>query len=361
MFSSARLRLARFRAGMTKSQLAEAVGVSRVTIHKYEAELSVPKPTTLEAIASATKYPIEFFSGGKIDEPNLEAASFRSMSHMLAGSRDAALAAGSLAFLLGDWVEGLFDLPEPDVMDLGAEQSPESAARTLRDLWGLGARPIKNIVHLLESKGVRLFSLVEESRSVDAFSMWRESKPYVFLNTVKTAERSRFDAAHELGHLVLHRHGGPAGREAEAEANRFASSFLMPKEDILAHAPDVYDIRQVIEKKGRWRVSAFALANRLHKLDLISEWQYRQFCIQLSQQGFRTGEPGGIERERSLVWEKVFAGLRSERTTKHDISAALHIPVSEIEKLVFGLASMVTYDGTGTTRSSPTGQLRLVS
>ncbi|MEO5939144.1 MAG: ImmA/IrrE family metallo-endopeptidase [Sphingomonas sp.] len=280
------------------------------------------------------------------------------MSHMLAGSRDAALAAGSLAFLLGDWVETLFDLPEPDLD--GVEGSPESAARTLREMWGLGARPIKNMVHLLESKGVRVFSLVEKTRSVDAFSLWRDNKPYVFLNTIKTSEHSRFDAAHELGHLILHRHGGTAGREVEDEANRFASSFLMPKEDVIAHMPVAYDVKQVIDKKIRWRVSAFALNYRLHKLNILSEWQYRQFCIQLSQQGYRTAEPGGIERERSVVWEKVFSGLRSERITKNDIAAALHIPVAEIEKLVFGLANMISFDGAGT-GGTPIGKLRLVS
>jgi Zn-dependent peptidase ImmA (M78 family) len=205
-----------------------------------------------------------------------------------------------------------------------------------------------------------VFSLVEETRSVDAFSLWRDSKPYVFLNTVKTSEHSRFDAAHELGHLVLHKHGGTAGREVEDEANRFASSFLMPKEDVLAHAPLVYDVSEIIEKKFRWRVSAFALNYRLNRLGLVSEWQYRQFCIQLSQQGYRTAEPKGIERERSVVWEKVFSGLRSERITKNDISSTLHIPISEIEKLVFGLANMISYDGAGT-GGAPTGKLRLVA
>lgn len=82
-----------------------------------------------------------------------------------------------------------------------------------------------------------MFSLVEETRSVDAFSVWRSNKPYIFLNTVKTAEHSRFDAAHELGHLVLHKHGGPGGRAAEDEANRFASSFLMPSADVRARIP----------------------------------------------------------------------------------------------------------------------------
>jgi len=41
---------------------------------------------------------------------------------------------------------------------------------------------------------------------------------------MKIAERSRFDAAHELGHLILHRHTGSAHPRAESEADAFASA-----------------------------------------------------------------------------------------------------------------------------------------
>ena len=56
-------------------------------------------------------------------------------------------------------------------------------------------------------------------------------------DTNKTAEHSRFDAAHELGHLVLHRHGPPRGIEAERQANAFASAFLMPHGSVFPRAP----------------------------------------------------------------------------------------------------------------------------
>ena len=59
----------------------------------------------------------------------------------------------------------------------------------------------------------------------------------MFLNTFKSAERSRFDAAHELAHLILHKHGAPNGQEAEKQADTFAGSFLMPRASVLASAP----------------------------------------------------------------------------------------------------------------------------
>jgi predicted RNase H-like HicB family nuclease len=100
-----------------------------------------------------------------------------------------------------------------------------------------------------------VFSLAEENRHLDAYSFWRNDKPYVFLNTVKTAEHSRFDAAHELAHLTTHRHTGSSHRSAEDEANAFASAFLMPQADLIAVMPRVRSLNDLIEGKRRWRVS----------------------------------------------------------------------------------------------------------
>ena len=47
---------------------------------------------------------------------------------------------------------------------------------------------------------------------MDAFSLIRDDRPFAFLNTDRSAERQRFDAAHELGHLLLH--AGAAGARA---------------------------------------------------------------------------------------------------------------------------------------------------
>lgn len=106
-----------------------------------------------------------------------------------------------------------------------------------------------------------------------------------FSEYAKSAEASRFDAAHELGHLVLHRHGTNKGKEIESEANAFASAFLMPYQSILAHGWSVSSVKDVIRAKKIWNVSAMALAYRLHKTGVLSEWVYRSMCIELSTMG----------------------------------------------------------------------------
>ncbi len=357
MFTPGRLSLARKRRGLTKKGLAKLVGVTPRTILRYEIGEIAPQDETAGKIAEALGFPVSFFHADDVDEITIDAASFRSLTAMTASQRHSALAAGSVAFLLSDWVDQRFDVPTVSLVDL-ADTSPEAAARSLRQEWALGERPVTNMVHLLESKGVRVFSLTENTRTVDAFSLWRSDRPFVFLNMMKTPEHSRFDAAHELGHLVLHKHGGPNGRKAEEQANLFASSFLMPAGDVVATLPRVHNIHQVVEAKKRWKVSTLALIYRLHKVGVLSPWLYRMFCIQASDLGYRTAEPFGIAREQSVIWQKVLTVLWKERVTKEDIAKALHVPAHEIENLLFGIANASSQSaGDG----KPPRGLRLVS
>lgn len=360
-FNPSRLSLARKRRGFTQVALADAIHVTRLTIYRYETGEGEPSFDALRRLSFVLDFPVGFFFGETIDEPNQDSASFRGLTAMTARERDCALAAGALAFLLDDWVRPLVaTAPAIALPDLAGE-NPDVAARALRQEWGLGERPIKNTVRVLEAKGVRVFSLAEENRTVDAFSVWRDEKPYVFLNTMKTAERSRMDAVHELGHLLLHKHGGPRGKVVEEEANQFARAFLMPQADVIAVLPTVSNVQQIIAAKRRWGVSAMNLTYRLHKLGCLSDWQYQKFAIQLTNLGYRSGEPGGIAPEKSLFWQKVFDGMRVRRMTKHTIAEALHVPPTEIENLVFRLANMTTFDGGATTASKSRAVLKVVS
>ena len=201
------------------------------------------------------------------------------------------------------------------------------------------------MVHLLEAHGVRVYSLAQECAEVDAFSFWRGEIPYVFLNNYKTAERSRMDSAHELGHLVMHAHGGLSGRLAEHEAQAFAAAFLMPRRSLLAEAPRSATAAQIIHAKRRWNVSAMNLAHRMHRIGLLSDWQVRSTYIQLARHGYRDGEPRGIEREASQILPKVFAALRDEGITRSHIARELHISTQELNSVTFGLTVAGSADG----------------
>ncbi|MDR3424291.1 MAG: ImmA/IrrE family metallo-endopeptidase [Alphaproteobacteria bacterium] len=338
MFNPIRLELARKRRRMTARILSARAEVAPVTLSRITNGKQSPDERTLIRLAAALSYPKEFFCREEIDGIDVDAASFRSLKAMTATERDAALAAGSLAFELSDWVNDRFNLPPADLLDLSHERDPAAAARIIRQHWAIGEKPMGHFIKFLEAKGVRVFSLAENTKNVDAFSCWRNDEPFIFLNTFKTAERSRYDAAHELGHLILHRHGGPNQRNAEQEANSFASSFLMPRADVLSSIPRVHSLDQIIKAKKRWGVSAAALAYRLNKMALVSEWQYRSFVIQLNR-NHSASEPDGMPAEQSHVWKTVLTELWKEGVSRNKIASELNLPLEEIDNLVFGLTS----------------------
>lgn len=210
---------------------------------------------------------------------------------------------------------------------------------------------------------VRVYSLAIDAKEVDAFSMWSGGRPFMFLNTFKSAERCRFDAAHELGHLVMHQHAHPQGPDLEREANAFASAFLTPRASILSMAPRSVTIKSLIKYKKIWSVSVAALNYRLHSLGISTDWTYRTLCIQIAQEGYRNEEPEPITHERSIVLEKIFAALRADGLAKANVAGQLAISPEEINELTFGLMLNVL-KGNGAGTSDPNGQstaqLRLV-
>lgn len=359
MFNPSRFACARKRKGLSKSQMAWLVGVDLRSVSSYESGASTPREDILERIISATGFSAEFFSGDDLEEPSPDAASFRALTKMTARQRDMALSQGAIANHLCKFIEERFELPKVDIPDLRHEPTPEAASEMLRRHWGLGALPINNMVHLLESKGVRVFSLAIEAREVDAFSMWKGETPMVFLNTYKTSERSRYDAAHELGHLVLHRHAAPQGREAEREADSFASSFLMPRASVIAQGVRSPSFPDLVALKQIWKVSVAALNYRLHSVGMTTEWQYRTLCIEIAKRG-QTKEPNEIPRESSQILPKVFGSLYEDNVSRADVAHALSIPRSELEELMFGLTFTSIDGGRKSTSEGSRANLTLI-
>lgn len=340
-YNPERLRFARERRGLTKKALAETAGLDSKTITVYESDdkNSTPTLSSLEKLAQALGYPISFFQKDDALELKADAVSFRAATKLSKKNEYAAIRAGELAKELNHWLESQFSLPanatpafEPE--DFG---DPSTAAAMLRQQWQLGERSISNMVHLLESKGIRVFSLAENCLDVDAFSFWEGNTPYILLNTMKSPERSRFDAAHELGHLVMHKFAENKGPEAERQANQFASEFLMPESSAKSILRPWPTLQQLIQQKKNWKVSLAALVRRSYDLGFSTDWHYRQLSIQLAKQGFRTQEPEGLqERESSLLLEKVFNALRTRGISQKDVLEQLGWPLDELKALTFG-------------------------
>jgi Zn-dependent peptidase ImmA (M78 family) len=338
VFNAARLKLARQRLGLSLTKVADLSGVSLRSLTNYENETSPPNEENLTKLARALEVPRSFFEREPVDHVPVEAASFRKLSKTTALKRDAVLAAATLAIEFFALVETRFKLPAPEIPSLD-KIAPEQAAELARHRWGLADRPISNMVHLLEAKGVRVAAINHEYRDIDAFCFFRDSTPYVFLNTAKSAERQRFDAAHELGHLVLHAElnmDPSLSKEREAEANRFAASFLMPPSAVLSQSMRGASIDRILAARSFWKVSAMAMTHRLHELHLLSDWQYRTACVTLSDNGYRSSEPGGMVPETSQLLRKVMFGGAGKLSVR-DAAKELDLETSDVTHFVHGL------------------------
>lgn len=358
LFNPSRLKLARIRRKLTLKELAEATGLSSRIVIEYEKAYCLYEPTTatVAAYAQALRYPESFFFGDDLESIDPSTVSFRSLRRTKAADQHAAIGAGGLGVIVANYFDSRFNLPSPTLPDMRGT-TPDTAAEALREEWHLGKKSIPNMIHLLEKNGVKVFFLSENTVDIDAFSFWKDNTPYIFLNTKKTGERSRFDAAHELGHLIMHRHGVLKGADIEKEADAFASAFLMPKENVLAVKMAVPTLEKIIQLKSNWKVSAFALIVRMRNLSGLSEWQYNSLLRDASAKGYRYGEPGGIEREKSLIIDKVLSMLQSEGVTLPVISKNLNIPLDELSSLLFGVA---TISGGGYSSPTRPPSLRLV-
>lgn len=304
-FDPRTLTLARRFRGLRKNELACVVGVTPAALSQYELGQARPSAAVLGQLALALGMPTGFFAHGHPEPATPSTAHFRSLRATTHLEREQALAFGQFAWRLMEGIEKYAELPPgrlPQVMlppDTGADDIAEAASQA-RACMGIGSGPVPHVVRLLEAHGTVVMLLPAMSRRVDAFSHWYGSRPVVFLNPAKDDRaRSRFDAAHELGHLVLHHDAEPGNRVVENQAQDFAAEFLTPREEITAELPRRLDWERLHEVKRRWGVSLKALVYRSRKLGVIGESTYRTGMITLAQWG--DPEPGGLGPRESPV------------------------------------------------------------
>jgi len=103
--------------------------------------------------------------------------------------------------------------------------------------------------------------------------------------------RSRFDGAHELGHLALHGERVWGMKEVENQAHAFAAEFLMPAADIRHELPAHAGWPALFELKRKWQVSLAALLMRSRNLGRMCPSSYLTAVKALSARGWRRIEP----------------------------------------------------------------------
>ena len=176
----------------------------------------------------------------------------------------------------------------------------ESAADQTRKVWGLGNGPISDVTLLLENNGVIVSKVTLGTMYMDGFSGWDapSNTPYIILGDDKgSAVRSRFDIAHELGHLILHRGLSPQcihdpinTKLIESQAHRFAGAFLLPS-DTFSEDLYVISLDSLKALKSKWLVSIGAMLYRAQDLNLTTDGQYKKLQVNLNRRRWRQWEP----------------------------------------------------------------------
>jgi len=238
------------------------------------------------------------------------------------------------------------------------EERIEQLAEEVRDSLGLGRGPIANVVSVLEDHGVILSRVPLGAETLDAFSVWSEGgRPYVILSADKeSAARSRFDAAHELGHMILHRHldartlhSRSDFKVIESQAHRFAAAFLLPASEFAADflVPTLDALREL---KSKWTTSIAMMIKRAQDLCLVPEDDARRLWIGLARRGWRMREPldESMPIEMPSVLKESFDLLLGDGgETAAGIVAALKLAPNDIEDLAGLPAGFLSADRPG--------------
>lgn len=342
-FTGDRLRLARFRSGLTIKELAEKVGVTHSSISQYENDRTRPTSATLAKLAMATGVSPGFFRFDRrpVSSGGLDGTHFRSLRSTSKTVRAAAWAWSELVLDVADTLERYVRLPSVNLPEypLSIEESDNSlidAAAMLRKSWNLPEGPVGNLISHMEAHGILVTRASIANQGVDAFSHYQGSRPVVVLGPPeKDAARSRFDAAHELGHLVCHPEADPGGNQ-EHQAHAFAAELLMPRKYMVELLPKRFDLGSYARLKHEWGVSIAALLYRARQLQVISDAAYRKAVVTLNKKYGRKNEPFKLRsfEQPAVLRSAIELIINSTELTIEDLANETCISVEEIEAII---------------------------
>lgn len=317
-FEPRRLKLARSFHRMTLDELGSRVCASKQYVNQVERGLKVPADDLVAAIADVLDVRPEFFFRSPPADISTENSNFRRLRSTRVRDSEQLIAYGVVLDDLLSFIEQFLELPKANFPSFAATVPAdiEDVAERARIHWGLTSdHPIESTIRVAENAGAVVVKFPAVAREIDALSINRPRPLIIRSSEKEKPTRLRFDIAHEIGHLLLHT--GPTVLDAdatlrrEAEADRFASAFLLPRKPFERTFPRArrLDWQCIFALKRQWNVSAQAILRRAYDLTLIDAAQYRTGCIFISKQGYRKSEP--FEPEEIEMPELLSTALRA--------------------------------------------------
>jgi len=343
MFAPDRVRLARQLRALRKNEVAQGVGVTPTAVSQWESGASTPSAEALARLALQLAVPVEFFTKSPaVAVHEAASAHFRSLRATSQLERSQALAFGEVLWHVANGVSRWVELPAVDLpeLPLNGDADPadvEKAAAVTRQALGLGDEPVAHVVRLAESRGVIAAVTPKQlSTRVDAFSHWYSSRPVMILSSAKQdAARSRFDAAHEFGHLVMHHDAEPGSQLIERQAHLFASCLLAPPEQLAALLPRRVDWPALADVKAKFGISLKSAAFAARRIGVWGESTYKTAMIQYNTNGWISGEPYDLgPAERPAMLGKAWALIASHKGTRTELARASGVPEDLVEEVL---------------------------
>ncbi len=335
--SGDRIRQAREIAGLTQAALAKLAEVDQSTVARWERDLLAASEDQLQRISLATKFPVAFFRRSSGPEFPFGSLMNRARKSLLSEDRDRLRQLGRLTFELASTLADQF-APVAIHIPQASADDPRKAAELTRNAFGLSPdTPLTSIINRLERNGVFVFAVPDEIDEHDAYSLWADTvprKPVIVVSAGKPGDRLRWNVAHELGHLVMHRSFDGSHVEREDQANLFASELLLPSAVMRVELQPPFTLTKFAELKSKWGVSIQALVNCAWQLDILSDRQRKYFFMQLSSMGWRKDEPVAIPLERPRLLRKMAEATVGAPMDYARVAKSIGAPVKLIREIL---------------------------
>lgn len=294
-----KLKDLREKFGYSLQELADMIGVSRQSIHKFENDIVNPSSETLIKLSEVFNVQYSYFFTNEVPL-TLENIRFRDKHAILRRDHvEAHIKAEVLKYVIRlKELEELLNMGKPfenplDGFQVVSAKDIEKAARIIRRKWKLGNDPILDVTEMLEENGVFVVEVELDENFSGLSAMINESIPIIVLNqNVKVGERKRFTALHELGHIVLDFSEDFSDMQVEEFCHHFAGAVLLVDEVLM-------------EEIGRNRTSISLIEFRRIK---------ERYGISIQAIIFRAKNAGVINTGTFIAWNNIYNEWRRAAT-----------------------------------------------
>lgn len=307
-FVGGRLRQARNARGISATAMADLMNITSASISLYERGESSPQVELLARIADTLDLPMSFFTL-PIRTEKTKPVFFRSHLRSIVTKMDLKRC-DSMVEWLGDIILPYLrqyisfpavNLPPNIVVDNARDLSGndiENIATAVRNHWGVGIGPIRNVLLLLESNGIPTILMDLKIAEMNSFSNVYNGVPLIFLSAVEdTATKLRAYALRELGHFILHSNvtqaqlNDPQFLKLTAEqADHFAGAFLVPSDSFMSEYIHP-SLNVFFTMKSKWLTPIGLLIKRVGHLKIATKDEEKKLWLGYCRKGWRRKEP----------------------------------------------------------------------